>query len=137
MSSYPYAETHDVIRGMPSEGRARDSIIAELEQLAHDEDRMWETGKCSGTMYCGDHSHYDFMNEAFGLYAHVNALQRDMCPSQTRYEGEIARDDLDAEPKKTTLRFEPDAEQRALFTDRHRQFEAAYAALLPISEALA
>jgi glutamate/tyrosine decarboxylase-like PLP-dependent enzyme len=29
------------------------------------------------------------MNEAFGLFAHVNALQRDMCPSQTRFEGEI------------------------------------------------
>jgi len=27
-SSYPYAQTHDVIRGMPSEGRSRDSIIA-------------------------------------------------------------------------------------------------------------
>src|SRR4051794_13797457 len=88
-SSYPYATTHDVIRGLPSEGRSRVSILQELERFAHDEDRMWETGKCSGTMYCGDHEHYEFMGRAFELFAHVNALQRDMCPSMTKFEGEI------------------------------------------------
>ena len=40
-------------------------------------------------MYCGDHEHYGFLKEAFGLFAHQNALQRDMCPSATRFEGEI------------------------------------------------
>jgi sphinganine-1-phosphate aldolase len=40
-------------------------------------------------MYCGDHEHYGFLTEAFGRFAHVNALQRDMCPSATRFEGEI------------------------------------------------
>jgi glutamate/tyrosine decarboxylase-like PLP-dependent enzyme len=88
-SAYPYAQTHDVIRGMPSEGRARASILQELEGFAHDEDRMWETGKCSGTMYCGDHEHYEFLGRAYELFAHVNALQRDMCPSMTKFEGEI------------------------------------------------
>ena len=33
-SSYPYAQSHDVIRGMPSEGRSRESIIAELTDVA-------------------------------------------------------------------------------------------------------
>ena len=56
---------------------------------------FWEGGKCSGTMYCGDHDHYDFMTEAFGLFAHVNVLQRDMCPSATRFEGEIIAMALD------------------------------------------
>jgi len=94
-SSYPYATTHDVLRGMPSEGRSRDAIIAELEQLAHDEDKTWETGKCSGTMYCGDHTHYEFLGRAFELFAHMNALQRDMCPSMTKFEGEIIAMTLD------------------------------------------
>jgi len=94
-SAYPYATTHDVIRGLPSEGRARASILQELEGFAHDEDRMWETGKCSGTMYCGDHEHYEFMGRAFELFAHVNALQRDMCPSMTKFEGEIIAMTLD------------------------------------------
>ncbi|HEY5170705.1 MAG TPA: aspartate aminotransferase family protein [Acidimicrobiia bacterium] len=80
---------------MPSEGRSRDAIIAELEQLAHDEDKTWETGKCSGTMYCGDHTHYEFLGRAFELFAHMNALQRDMCPSMTKFEGEIIAMTLD------------------------------------------
>jgi sphinganine-1-phosphate aldolase len=94
-SSYPYATTHDVLRGMPSEGRSRDSIIAELEAFARDEDKTWETGKCSGTMYCGDHTHYEFLGRAFELFSHMNALQRDMCPSMTKFEGEIIAMTLD------------------------------------------
>jgi glutamate/tyrosine decarboxylase-like PLP-dependent enzyme len=94
-SSYPYATTYDVLRGMPSEGRSRDSIIAELEGFAHSEDKAWETGKCSGTMYCGDHTHYEFLGRAFELFAHVNALQRDICPSMTKFEGEIIAMTLD------------------------------------------
>jgi sphinganine-1-phosphate aldolase len=94
-SAYPYATTHDVIRGLPSEGRARASILQELEGFARQEDAMWETGKCSGTMYCGDHEHYEFMGRAFELFAHVNALQRDMCPSMTKFEGEIIAMTLD------------------------------------------
>jgi len=94
-SSYPYAASHDVLRGMPSEGRSRESILAELEGFARDEDKMWETGKCSGTMYCGDHTHYEFLGRAFELFAHMNALQRDMCPSMTKFEGEIIAMTLD------------------------------------------
>jgi glutamate/tyrosine decarboxylase-like PLP-dependent enzyme len=94
-SAYPYATTHDVIRGMPSEGRSRTSILQELEGFARSEDATWETGKCSGTMYCGDHEHYEFMGRAYELFAHVNALQRDMCPSMTKFEGEIIAMTLD------------------------------------------
>ncbi len=63
--------------------------------MATEEDEVWETGKCSGTMYCGDRDHYAFLKEAFGLFAHQNALQRDMCPSATRFEGEIIAMALD------------------------------------------
>jgi glutamate/tyrosine decarboxylase-like PLP-dependent enzyme len=94
-SAYPYATTHDVIRGLPSEGRSRTSILQELEGFAKSEDATWETGKCSGTMYCGDHEHYEFMGRAYELFAHVNALQRDMCPSMTKFEGEIIAMTLD------------------------------------------
>jgi glutamate/tyrosine decarboxylase-like PLP-dependent enzyme len=93
--SFPYADRYGVNREIPEHGRPREDVLAELEDMARSEDAFWETGKCSGTMYCGDHSHYDFMNKAFGLYAHVNALQRDMCPSQTRFEGEIIAMTLD------------------------------------------
>ena len=66
-----------------------DEVLSQLHTMATEEDASWESGKCSGTMYCGDHDHYRFMNEAFGLFAHVNVLQRDMCPSATKFEAEI------------------------------------------------
>jgi glutamate/tyrosine decarboxylase-like PLP-dependent enzyme len=86
---HPYEGRFEVNRQLPAHGRAREDVLAELQLMAKEEDSFWETGKCSGTMYCGDHSHYAFMNEAFGLFAHVNALQRDMCPSMTKFESEI------------------------------------------------
>jgi glutamate/tyrosine decarboxylase-like PLP-dependent enzyme len=95
MSDYPYQDRFPVQRTLPEHGRPRADILAELATMAKEEDAFWETGKCSGTMYCGNHDHYDFLAEAFGLYAHVNALQRDMCPSSTRFEGEIIAMALD------------------------------------------
>jgi sugar (pentulose or hexulose) kinase len=50
--------------------------------------------------------------------------------------GEWSLSDLAREPSSDVRRYEPDPATRALFSDRHEQFEAAYAALLPISEAL-
>ena len=94
-NDFPYADRYPVNRVLPAHGRPRDEVLKELHDMAVQEDAFWETGKCSGTMYCGDHEHYAFMNEAFGLYAHVNALQRDMCPSATRFEGEIIAMALD------------------------------------------
>jgi len=50
--------------------------------------------------------------------------------------GVLTRAALDREPSDPRARYEPDPETRALYADRHVQFEAAYAALLPIDEAL-
>src|SRR4051812_21532512 len=95
MAGYPYEDRFAVNRTLPEKGRPREEILAQLATMAEEEDAFWETGKCSGTMYCGDHEHYAFMNEAFGMFAHVNALQRDMCPSQTKFEGEVIAMALD------------------------------------------
>ena len=94
-TDFPYADRFAVNRTLPERGTPREEVLAELRAMATEEDAFWETGKCSGTMYCGDHEHYDFLNEAFGLFAHVNALQRDMCPSATKFEGEIIAMALD------------------------------------------
>ena len=95
MDDYPYRTRFPVNRALPATGRPREEVLAELQAMAREEDAFWETGRCSGTMYCGDHQHYAFMNQAFGLFAHVNALQRDMCPSATKFEGEIIAMALD------------------------------------------
>ncbi len=94
-NDYPYAEKYGVNRALPEHGRDRGEVLDELRAMAKAEDATWESGRISGTMYCGDHEHYAFLNEAFGLYAHVNALQRDICPSQTRFEGEVIAMALD------------------------------------------
>ncbi len=90
-----YADRYPVLRKMPDAGRPRAEVLDELKDMATEEDAFWQTGRCSGTMYCGDMPHYGYLKEAFGLYGHVNALQRDMCPSQTRFEGEIIAMTLD------------------------------------------
>jgi glutamate/tyrosine decarboxylase-like PLP-dependent enzyme len=95
MSAFPYEDRFPVNRTLPEQGRPRDEILAELDTMASEEDTVWEGGGCSGTMYCGDHEHYEFLTEAFGRFAHVNALQRDMCPSATKFEAEIIAMTLD------------------------------------------
>jgi sphinganine-1-phosphate aldolase len=104
--SYPYADRFGVNRELPEDGRSREEILGELRAMATEEDEVWKSGRCSGTMYCGDLDHYAFLKEAFGLFAHQNALQRDMCPSATRFEGEIIAmalslmhgDEIDGDP---------------------------------------
>ena len=95
MARFPYEDRFPVNRTLPETGRPREELVAELRAMATEEDAFWETGKCSGTMYCGDHEHYRFLTEAFGLFAHVNVLQRDMCPSATKFEAEIIAMALD------------------------------------------
>ena len=95
MSGFPYADEYEVHRAMPEEGTDRDEILAMMRDLSAREERVWEDGQCSGTMYCGDHDHYDFLNEAFAYFTYVNTLQRDMCPSATKFEAEIIAMTLD------------------------------------------
>ena len=95
MARFPYAERYGVNRSLPEKGIPREEVLQQLATMAKEEDQFWEGGKVSGTMYCGDHEHYAFMNEAFGSYAHVNALQRDICPSASKFEGEIIAMTLD------------------------------------------
>ena len=86
---YPYADSHGVLRELPAEGRAPAAILDELRAIAKQENQAWEGGRCSGSMYSGDHEHYDFLNEVFALFSFVNSLQRDMCPSMTRFESDV------------------------------------------------
>jgi sphinganine-1-phosphate aldolase len=95
MGDFPYADRFPVNRILPENGTSRDDVVAQLQMMSSEEDAFWESGKCSGTIYSGDHSHYDFLNRAFGLFSHANVLQRDMFPSATTFEGEIIAMTLD------------------------------------------
>jgi sphinganine-1-phosphate aldolase len=95
VSRFPYYDEYDVHRTMPDEGTPREEILVMMSDMATRENVVWEGGHCSGTMYCGDHDHYDFLNEAFANFSYVNTLQRDMCPSATKFEAEIIAMTLD------------------------------------------
>jgi sphinganine-1-phosphate aldolase len=95
MSGFPYSDEYDVHRTMPEEGTDQQSLLTMMSEMSARENHVWESGQCSGTMYCGDHEHYDFLNEAFAHFSYVNTLQRDMCPSATKFEAEIIAMTLD------------------------------------------
>jgi sphinganine-1-phosphate aldolase len=95
MAGFPYEGQFEVHRTLPEEGTDKDVVLSELSTMSKAENPVWEGGQCSGTMYCGDHDHYDFLNEAFSNFSYVNSLQRDMCPSSTKFEAEVIAMTLD------------------------------------------
>src|SRR6478672_11174249 len=109
MSKHPYEDRFGMISAMPERGRPRDEILGELRWMGAQEDRTWQTGKCSGTMYCGDMEHYAFLNQAFAPFSHVNILQRDMCPSATKFESEVIAMTLDMLRAAAVADHHPDA----------------------------
>src|SRR5262249_14474609 len=86
---HPYRRQVQNYATLPKTGRDRAGILAELRGFAEREDARWETGQVSGSYYHGGKEHYAFLNQVFGLFPHVNLLQRDMCPSGTKFEAEI------------------------------------------------
>jgi sphinganine-1-phosphate aldolase len=86
---YPYRARFKTYDRLAPDGRDRQSILDELAAMAHEEDRIADLGRVSGSIYHGGHDHYAFLTEAFRLFAHANVLQRDMYPSATKLEAEI------------------------------------------------
>jgi len=95
MGGFPYADRFAVHQTLPEDGTAKEVVLEELAAMSAAENPTWEGGQCSGTMYCGDHDHYDYLNEAFSHFSYVNSLQRDMCPSSTKFEAEVIAMTLD------------------------------------------
>jgi len=94
-SLFPYREKYPVNSKMPEKSMAKEDILKQIKEMHAAESAPWKGGKISGSFYHGDQDHYDFLNEAFGYYSQVNSIQRDVCPSLTKYEGEIIAMTLD------------------------------------------
>ena len=86
---WPYRKSTTAYRTIPSEPVDRGEIHAQIADMAHREDAQGDKGTVSGSLYCGDHDHYEFLGDVFSLYSHANVLQRDMYPSATKFEAEI------------------------------------------------
>ena len=50
---YPYKDRLNTYPQIPKFGRSTEDIITELSSIAAEEDKFWETGLTSGTMYHG------------------------------------------------------------------------------------
>jgi glutamate/tyrosine decarboxylase-like PLP-dependent enzyme len=92
---YPYRHRFTVHDRLPMQGRPRAEVLSELRTMATEEDALGDAGRCSGSIYSGDHEHYHFLTEAFECFAHANVLQRDMYPSANKLEGEVVAMTLD------------------------------------------
>src|ERR1700676_1444485 len=86
---YPYRARYKPYHRLAPEGRDRQSILTELATMAHEEDRIADLGRVSGSIYHGGHDHYAFLPKAFRLFAHANVLQGDLRPRATKLEAEI------------------------------------------------
>ena len=88
-SFYPYRDAAPVHSTLDAPARDRADVLAEVAGMARREDAQGDLGRVSGSLYSGDHEHYQFLSEVFANFAHANVLQRDMYPSATKFEGEI------------------------------------------------
>ncbi len=86
---HPYKNTLKVYDTLPQQGRSQDEILKEISFMSEEENKKWQGGQVSGTMYHGGMQHYEFLNKVFSLYSYVNLLQRDLCPSGTKFEAEV------------------------------------------------
>lgn len=94
-SLFPYRDKYAVNSKMPEKPMPREEVMKQIKEMYTVESAPWKSGKISGSFYHGDQDHYDFLNEAFSYYSQVNSIQRDVCPSLTKYEGEIIAMTLD------------------------------------------
>jgi sphinganine-1-phosphate aldolase len=86
---HPYNNIFEVFSNLPDKGRNEQEVLKELAYMSAEENKKWQNGQCSGTMYHGGMEHYEFLNKVFSMFSYVNMLQRDLCPSMTKFEAEV------------------------------------------------
>ena len=94
-SFFPYKDKYAINSKMPEKSTSREEVMRQIKEMHAIESAPWKNGKISGSFYQGDQDHYDFLNEAFAFFSQVNSIQRDVCPSLTKFEGEIIAMTLD------------------------------------------
>ena len=88
-SFFPYKDKYAINSEMPEKSTSREEVMKQIKEMHAIESSPWKSGKISGSFYHGDQDHYDFLNEAFSYYSQINSIQRDVCPSLTKFEGEV------------------------------------------------
>ncbi len=86
---HPYNKLFQVFTKLPEKGMDEEEILKEIAYMSEEENKKWQGGQCSGTMYHGGMEHYAFLNKVFSMFSSINLLQRDLCPSGTKFEAEV------------------------------------------------
>jgi sphinganine-1-phosphate aldolase len=86
---HPYNKKYPVNTKLPEEGLAQEEILDQVAFMSLEENKKWQGGQCSGTMYHGGMEYYAFLNKVFNLFSYVSIMQRDLCPSGTKFEAEV------------------------------------------------
>jgi sphinganine-1-phosphate aldolase len=74
---------------LPTHGRDRAQILAEMRDLQAREQGRWREGFVSGAVYHGDPEHTEFCEQAYAIHSQTNPLHSDLWPSIGKYEAEI------------------------------------------------
>jgi sphinganine-1-phosphate aldolase len=86
---HPYNKLFKVFTRLPEKGLDEEEVLNEIAYMSEEENKKWQSGQCSGTMYHGGMQHYAFLNKVFSMYSSINLMQRDLCPSGTKFEAEV------------------------------------------------
>jgi len=84
-----YRQRFETYARMPAEGRDRDEILAEMEEMKSLEDGGWKKGHASGCVYHGADDHVEFLNKVYAINSQSNPLHADLWPSVPKFESEI------------------------------------------------
>jgi glutamate/tyrosine decarboxylase-like PLP-dependent enzyme len=84
-----YRQRFETYTRIPAEGRQRDDILAELEEMKSLEDGGWKEGHASGCVYHGADDHVEFLNKVYAINSQSNPLHADLWPSVMKCESEI------------------------------------------------
>ncbi len=84
-----YRERYRRFAALPSSGRDRDEVLAEMTEIASLEAAKWQQGYASGSVYHGDPDHIAFLNQVYALNSQSNPLHTDLWPSAIKFESEI------------------------------------------------
>jgi len=60
-----YRERYQTFSSLPTTGRSRDEVLAEMSEMAALEESRWEDGYASGSVYNGDPDHIAFLNQVY------------------------------------------------------------------------
>lgn len=85
----PYRDELPSWDTLPTHGRDRAQILAEMQALREREDGRWREGFVSGAVYHGDPEHVEFLQQAYAIHSQANPLHSDLWPSIAKYEAEI------------------------------------------------